>query len=72
MKYIQIHLSVQAGKWMIAEALSRMPCVQDAFRRGELALKAGTTTSCLSWLLTGQHLRLCGAAACPSAGRRRV
>lgn len=60
MKYIQIHLSVQAGKWMIAEALSRMPCVQDAFRRGELALKAGTTTSCLSWLLTGQHLRLCG------------
>lgn len=60
MKYIQIHLNVQAGKWMIAEALSKMPCVQDAFRRGELALKAGTTTSCLSWCLTGQHLRLCG------------
>lgn len=62
MKYIQIFLSVQAGKWMIAEALARMDCVQDAFARGELAVKAGTTTttSCLSWLLTGQHLRLCG------------
>lgn len=52
MKYIQIFLSVQAGKWMIAEALARMDCVQDAFARGELAVKAGTTTSCLSWLLT--------------------
>ena len=31
MKYIQIFLSVQAGKWMIAEALARMDCVQDAF-----------------------------------------
>lgn len=60
MKYVQIFLSVQAGKWMIAEALAQMDCVQEAYRRGELVLKAGTTTSCLSWLLTGRHLRLCG------------
>lgn len=64
MKYIQIFLSVQAGKWMIAEALARMDCVQDAFARGELAVKAGTTTSCLSWLLTGASvLRLSRTAA---------
>lgn len=60
MKRVQIFLTVQAGKWMIAEAIARMDCVQEALRRGTLVLKAGTTTSCLSWLLTGRHLRLCG------------
>lgn len=60
MKRVQIFLTVQAGKWMIAEAIARMDCVQAALSRGTLALKAGTTTSCLSWLLTGRHLRLCG------------
>ena len=60
MKRVQIFLTVQAGKWMIAQAIAGLDEVQAALRRGTLALKAGTTTSCLSWLLTGRHLRLCG------------
>ena len=60
MRRVQIFLSVNAGKWMIAEAISRREDVQKAFQKGTLVLKAGTTTSCLSALLTGQQLRLCG------------
>lgn len=60
MKRVQIFLSVNASKWLIAEAISRRKDVQDAMHNGTLALKAGTTTSCLSALLTGRHLRLCG------------
>lgn len=45
---------------MIAQAIAGLDEVQTALRQGALVLKAGTTTSCLSWLLTGRHLRLCG------------
>lgn len=60
MKRVQLFLSVNAGKWMIAEAISRREDVRNAMEHGGLVLKAGTTTSCLSALLTGRHLRLCG------------
>ena len=60
MKRIQIFASVNTGKWLIAEALSRRTDVREAMEKGKLVLKAGTTTSCLCALLTGQHLRLCG------------
>lgn len=34
MKRIQIYLTVQAGKRMIAEAIARLACVQEALVRG--------------------------------------
>ena len=48
MKRVQIFLSVNAAKWLIAEAISRRPEVQTALENGTLILKGGTTTSCLS------------------------
>lgn len=60
MKRVQLFLSVNAAKWLIAEAISRRRDIRDAMQNGALVLKAGTTTSCLSALLTGRHLRLCG------------
>ena len=60
MKRVQLFLLVNAGKWLIAEAISRRPDVRAAMQNGALVLKAGTTTSCLCALLTGQHLRICG------------
>lgn len=52
MKRVQIFLSVNAAKWLIAEAISRRPEVQTALENGTLILKGGTTTSCLSAILT--------------------
>ena len=60
-------LSVNAAKWLIAEAISRRPEVQTALENGTLILKGGTTTSCLSAILTGSHLRLCGRVTCRGA-----
>ncbi len=67
MKRVQIFLSVNAAKWLIAEAISRRPEVQTALENGTLILKGGTTTSCLSAILTGSHLRLCGRVTCRGA-----
>ena len=43
MKRVQIFLSVNAAKWLIAEAISRRPEVQTALENGTLILKGGTT-----------------------------
>lgn len=45
----------------------RRPEVQTALENGTLILKGGTTTSCLSAILTGSHLRLCGRVTCRGA-----
>lgn len=60
MKRVQLLLSVNAAKWIIAEAISRRSDVLTAMQNGTLIIKAGTTTSCVCALLTGQHLRICG------------
>ena len=60
MKRVQIFLSVNAAKWLIAEAISRRPEVQTALENGTLILKGGTTTSCLSAILPGNMPRGCG------------
>ena len=39
MKRVQIFLSVNAAKWLIAEAISRRPEVQTALENGTLILK---------------------------------
>ena len=41
MKRIQIFASVNTGKWLIAEALSRRTDVREAMEKGKLVLKAG-------------------------------
>ncbi|MGI5968028.1 hypothetical protein DWV16_16385 [Anaerotruncus sp. AF02-27] len=61
MTYIQFFLTVNDGKWLIAQAISRMEAVRHAFQYGKLALKGGTTVSCLSEILDPeQKLRICG------------
>lgn len=60
MEYIQFSLTVNEGKWLIAHGISQMPEVQRAMEHGKVVFKAGTTVSCVSQLLTGIPLRICG------------
>lgn len=60
MKYIQFFLSVNDGKWLIADAISQMEPVKRALDGGRLVFKAGTTVSCASQLITGVALRISG------------
>ncbi len=60
MKYIQFFLTVNDGKWLIADAVSKMDPVRRAMDGGTLLFKGGTTVSCVSELLTGISLRVCG------------
>lgn len=59
-KYIQFTLTVNAGKWIIAKALSELKYVKDAIANGTLLLYGGTTVSALAEILTNEPLRLCG------------
>lgn len=60
MKYIQCFLTVNDGKWLIAEAISQMPAVKKAFGEGTLVLKGGTTVSCVAEKISGEPLRISG------------
>lgn len=57
---IQFTLTVNAGKWIIAKAISELECIKEAFSKGKLILLGGTTVSALSEILTGKPLRLSG------------
>ena len=60
MKRIQFFLTVNEGKWLIAEAVSRMAPVRQALEKGSVVFKGGTTVSCVSELITGTALRVSG------------
>jgi hypothetical protein len=57
---IQFTLTVNAGKWIIAKALSELQCIKEAVSKGKLVLFGGTTVSALAEILTGKPLRLSG------------
>ena len=60
MKHIQFFLTVNEGKWMIAEAISQMADVRRALENGSVIFKGGTTVSCVSELITGIPLKISG------------
>jgi len=57
---IQFTLTVNAGKWLIAKAISELECIKEVLSKGKLILFGGTTISALSELLIGFPLRLSG------------
>ena len=59
-KQIQFTLTVNAGKWLIARALSELKCIKDAISHGSIIMFGGTTVSALVEILTGTPLRLSG------------
>ncbi len=57
---IQFSLTVAAGKWLIASAVSSLPVIREAFRTGRILLKGGTTVSAVCELLTGSPMMISG------------
>ncbi len=57
---IQFSLTVAAGKWLIASAVSSLPAVTQAFQSGRILLKGGTTVSAVCELLTGSPMMISG------------
>lgn len=60
MPVIQFTLTVNEGKWLIAHGITRLPQVRRAMEEGRVVFKAGTTVSCVSQLMLGEPLRICG------------
>jgi hypothetical protein len=56
----QISLTVEAGKRLIARAVTSMPVIQRALTRGQIIIKGGTTTSLISEKLCGIPLKISG------------
>lgn len=57
---IQFTLTVNAGKWLIARAISELECIKTAKEKGKIILFGGTTVSALTEILTGKPIRLSG------------
>ncbi|MGI6075383.1 MAG: hypothetical protein ACOYD9_03340 [Pyramidobacter sp.] len=57
---VQISLSVEAGKRLIAKAILSLSSVQKALTTGQLVIKGGTTTSLISEAICGVPLKICG------------
>jgi len=56
----QLTITVNAAKWLIASAIISLPELQEAFKRGKIVLKGGTTVSCIAEKLVGINLRISG------------
>ncbi|RKJ81121.1 hypothetical protein [Pyramidobacter sp. CG50-2] len=57
---VQISLTVEAGKRLIAKAILTLPAVRRALAEGRLLLKGGTTVSLISEAVCGVPLKICG------------
>ena len=57
---IQVSLTVNEAKRVIAKGIVRLPVVQEALRSGKIYLKGGTTVSALCEELVGKPLRISG------------
>lgn len=57
---VQISLTVEAGKRLIAKAILTLPAVRNALAEGQLLLKGGTTVSLISEAVCGVPLKICG------------
>lgn len=56
----QITLTVEESKYLIAQAVTEHELVKRVLANGTILLKGGSTVSCVSEILTGKRLRLCG------------
>ncbi len=57
---IQVSLTVQEAKRIIAKGIVKLPVVQDALRSGKILLKGGTTVSAVCEEMIGKSLRISG------------
>jgi len=53
-------LTVNAGKWVIAKAISELECISNAKEKDKIILFGGTTVSALTEILTGEPIRISG------------
>ena len=58
--FIQITLTVNEAKRVIAKGMAKLPAVQEALRSGKIFLKGGTTVSAVCEELVGRPLRISG------------
>ena len=57
---LQLSLTVNEAKRIIAKGIKELPEIKSAFSTGKILLKAGTTVSALSEELVGMPLGICG------------
>lgn len=57
---VQISLSVETGKRLIAKAILSLSSIQKALTEGQIVIKGGTTTSLISEAICGIPLKICG------------
>ncbi len=57
---IQVTLTAEGAKRLIAHAIAGLPEVQSAMANGKILLKGSTTVSAVSEILCGTPLRICG------------
>lgn len=57
---IQFTLTALQAKWMIAKGVCCLPSVKNAFEKGRIILKGGTTVSAVSEELVGRPLMISG------------
>ena len=57
---LQLSLTVNEAKRIIAKGIKELPEIKSAFTRGKILLKAGTTVSAFSEELVGMPLGICG------------
>jgi hypothetical protein len=57
---VQIALTVNESKRLIAKAVVSLPEIKNALEKGKILLKGGTTVSVIAEELVGIPLRICG------------
>lgn len=57
---VQITLTVNEAKWIIAKGIAKLPSIQKALVSGKIFLKGGTTVSAICEEIVGQPMRISG------------
>lgn len=65
---VQVTLTINEAKWIIAKGIANLPEVRKAFETGKIFLKGGTTVSAVCQELVGEPLRISGRIT-PSGAR---
>jgi hypothetical protein len=65
---VQVTLTINEAKWIIAKGIAALPAVKKALEKGKIFLKGGTTVSAVCQELGGEPLRISGRIT-PSGAR---
>jgi len=57
---VQVTLTINEAKWIIAKGIANLPEIRKAFEAGKIFLKGGTTVSAVCQELVGRPLRISG------------